>query len=226
MPFQNNIEKTVLNKCPLCLSSSKYFAEGENRRYFLCSCCSMIFVPAEFFLPRNEEINRYLEHENNMENAGYVAMFESVISDIKSCCGEINLILDYGCGYEPVLKKILEKYDYTADIYDVFFFPEMRLRKNYDLIISTETFEHFKYPNKELDRIVSLISPSGYLAIMTQLYSFKNETTLKEIFNDWYYKRDPTHIAFYSVKTFDWIARRYQLKIVFNNKKNFLILQK
>lgn len=212
--------------CPLCFSLSNFFQEGENREYYLCPCCSMIFVPVCYFLSLEQETKRYREHENSIENKGYVAMFESAIDQIKNSCNNVHSILDYGCGYEPVLKTLLERHGYKTDIYDEKFFPDLNLQKNYDLIISTETFEHFKYPGKELDRLTSLISPSGYLAIMTQFYSFKNKTTSKELFKGWYYKRDPTHIVFYSDQTFEWIADHYELKIVFNNNKNFVILQK
>jgi len=214
------------HNCPLCVSSSDFFLEGENREYYLCPCCAMIFVPSDYFLSREEETERYLEHENSIENEGYVAMFENAINHIKNSCNNVNTVLDFGCGYEPVLKTLLERQGYTTDIYDEIFFPELNLQKNYDLIISTETFEHFKHPGKELDRVTSSLSPSGYLAVMTQFYSFKNKTTSKELFKGWYYKRDPTHVVFYSDQTFSWIAKHYELKIVFNNNKNFVILQK
>ncbi len=186
----------------------------------------MIFVPSDYFLSCEEETGRYLEHENNIENEGYVAMFENAIDCVKNSCSNVRSVLDYGCGYEPVLKTLLEKHGYETDIYDENFFPELDLQKNYDLIISTEAFEHFKYPGKELDQLTSLLSPTGYLAVMTQFYSFKNKTTSKELFKGWYYKRDPTHIVFYSDQTFDWVAKHYGLKIIFNNNKNFVILQK
>ncbi len=225
MPVQNNLENTITS-CPLCFSSSDFFIEGENREYYLCPCCSMIFVPSNFFIPQQEEVDRYLEHENNIENEGYVAMFENAIKQVNDSCDKVRWVLDYGCGYEPVLKTLLEKRGFATDIYDENFFSEAKLRQNYDLIISTETFEHFKYPEKELNHIVSLLSPSSYLAVMTQLYSFKNKTASKELFKNWYYKRDPTHIVFYSDQTFAWIAKYYGLKIIFSNNKNFLILQK
>lgn len=223
-------KKDLLNQkkqnCPLCFSLSNFFQEGEKREYFLCPSCAMIFVPEDYFLSREEETKRYLEHENSIENEGYVAMFENAIGHIKNSCSKIHSTLDYGCGYEPVLKRLLEIHGYKTNIYDENFFPELNLQKNYDLIISTETFEHFKYPGKEVDRMMSLLTSTGYLAVMTQFYSYKNKTTSKKLFKEWYYKRDPTHIVFYSDQTFEWMANHYELKIIFNNKKNFVILQK
>ena len=226
MLIQKDLENPNSNECPLCFSTSSYFHSSENRDYFLCSICALIFVPPKFFLAQKQEVERYLEHENTIENEGYVAMFEGAISLIKNTCQNIDLILDYGCGYAPILKELLEKHGFEVDIYDENFFADKELRLGYDLIVSTETFEHFKFPGKELDRLTSMLFPTSYLAIMTQFYPLKNKAPTEEVFKNWYYKRDPTHIVFYSATTFEWIARRYELKIAYNNNKNFVILQK
>ena len=46
-----------------------------------------------------------------------------------------------------------------------------------------------------------------------------------ESFGNWYYKRDPTHIAFYDNNTFSWIAQHYGMEIIFNDEKDFVVLQ-
>ncbi|NIT81976.1 MAG: class I SAM-dependent methyltransferase, partial [Nitrospinaceae bacterium] len=38
----------------------------------------------------------------------------------------------------------------------------------YDLVISTETFEHFHRPGDEVPRAVGRVAPGGYLAVMTR----------------------------------------------------------
>jgi CTP:phosphocholine cytidylyltransferase-like protein len=47
-----------------------------------------------------------------------------------------------------------------------------------------------------------------------------------EKFLKWYYIQDITHIGFFSMKTFEYIAKEFDLKIIRNNKKNVIILQK
>ena len=130
MSSPDYFKKSISLKCPLCFFPSYFFVEGENREYYFCPCCSMVFVPYNFFLPRQQEINRYLEHKNSLENRGYVSMFETAIKYVNDFCGEISSVLDYGCGYEPVLKILLEKHGYLTDIYDNYFFPEAKLKKN------------------------------------------------------------------------------------------------
>ena len=54
-----------------------------------------------------------------------------------------------------------------------------------------------------------MLNSKGVLGVMTgMLDNWKN-------FPDWYYHRDPTHIAFYSKNTMQWIAKYFSLKIEF-----------
>ena len=164
-------------------------------------------------------MKRYLKHENSLENEGYVQMFQEKIDILKAY--EIRSALDYGCGYEPVLKTLLERQGIEVDVYDLNFFPDISRSKLYDLVISTETFEHFRNPSEEISRISEKIVQGGILAIMTQFYPDDDKA-----FADWYYKNDPTHIIFYCPKTFQWIAERKGFKLIFNNGYDFVLLRK
>jgi hypothetical protein len=214
-------------KCPLCnYHSTTFLLKGDAREYWFCGNCYLVFVPLEFFISKKEEIARYLEHNNTLNNEGYVKMFQKKINTINKTCLDINTVLDYGCGYEPVLKTLLGREGYQADGYDLNFYSREELGKKYDLVISTETFEHIKKPGEDLARLMSKISSKGYLAIMTRFYPLKKRALCLESFSEWYYKRDPTHIAFYSQKTFSWIAHEFKMKICYNNNFDFTILQK
>lgn len=204
-------------KCPLCSFSARHLNSGEDREYWLCSNCRAISVPASFHISKEEEVKRYLEHENTIENEGYVQMFQQKLDILQNY--EIYTALDYGCGYEPVLKTLLERQGIITDGYDPNFFPDIPLDKLYDLVISTETFEHFRNPAEEITRITGRVAPGGFLAIMTKFYPSKN-------FSDWYYKRDPTHIIFYCSETFQRLAEKTGFKLIFNNEHDFVVLKK
>jgi hypothetical protein len=59
----------------------------------------------------------------------------------------------------------------------------------------------------ELDRLISMLNPHGVLAVMTQIL------TKKVDFATWYYKNDPTHIAFFSEKTLRFLANKWQARV-------------
>jgi len=212
--------------CPLCNKTANFFLTGENRQYQLCDHCGLIFVPNKFHLNQKSEIERYREHENSLNNKGYVAMFMNKISLIKDHCPKIKTALDFGCGYEPVLKTLLEKEKIETEIYDPNFFPNFPTNKTFDLVISTETFEHFRNPMDDIKKAVNSVSPSGFLAVMTRFYPLEQNKPSKKSFSAWYYQRDPTHIAFYTSKTFEWLTKKFGLSIILDNGFDFALLKK
>ncbi len=145
-------------------------------------------------------------------------MFLDKIEIVRQHCTGIGYVLDYGCGPEPVLAELMRRNGFECYIYDPYFFPELP-ENPCDLVISTEVFEHFRDVRAELHKIRSLLAPAGYLAVMT---AFHDEI---ESFENWWYISDPTHICFFSVRTFEWIAEEFGFKIVYNNFKNFIILR-
>ena len=57
-------------------------------------------------------------------------------------------------------------------------------------------------------QLASLVKLNGCLGIMT----LRHDTAGS--FNDWWYKNDITHISFYSLQTWQWLAEKYSLKLV------------
>ena len=87
------------------------------------------------------------------------------------------------------------------DIYDPFFFKDdVIFSKKYDFITCTEAIEHFFEPAKELKRLDSILVKEGFLGLMTTFLTDEKD------FGQWYYRKDPTHVAFYQPKTFEVIA--------------------
>jgi len=214
---------TSPKKCILCnnpsvfpLTFKKTYKKLGNRSYIRCPECDLIFVPEDFHLSPNDEAARYMLHDNNLSNEGYVNMFMEKIAIIRQYCPGVISVLDYGCGPEPVLAELLKRKGLECEVFDPAFFPEYPGR-SYDLIISTEAFEHFRDVMKELRTIRSLLRSGGFLAIMTSLHDSVGN------FEDWWYHSDPTHICFFSMKTFDWISKQFGFEIIYTNRKNFII---
>lgn len=189
-----------------------------NRRFMRCPDCDLIFVPESYHLSPENEKARYRLHNNTLSNEGYVRMFREKIALIQEHCPGIKSVLDYGCGPEPVLAQLLRREGFECDVYDPFFFPELP-EGSFDLVISTEVFEHFRDIRAELCRIHSFLNSGGFLAVMTSFHDAVRD------FGDWWYVSDPTHICFFGMRTFERIAKEFGFGIVYGDEKNFVILQ-
>jgi len=209
-------------KCILCGSAAAFpldFVKPAKRIFLRCPQCDLIFVPENHHLSPDQEFSRYKMHRNTLSNEGYVGMFLEKIAMLHQYCPHVKSVLDYGCGPAPVLAELLMREGFSCDIYDPFFFPVVP-EGSYDLVISTEVFEHLRDIRHELHKICRLIKHGGYLAVMTSLHDVVSD------FENWWYASDPTHICFFSAITFEWLAEEFGFEIVFRDNKNFIILQK
>lgn len=204
--------------CPLCEHSEVvFYYEDKRRPYWQCQQCQLVHVPTQFHLDHNLEKAEYDKHENSLNDEGYLT-FLSRVSDpvIKYVTSENkdNLSgLDFGCGPSPALAHGLQKAGLNVDVYDPYYYPNQDvLTKQYDVITCTEVIEHFNHPKSSLELLLSLLKPNGLLVIMTKL------VINQERFKDWHYKNDPTHVSFFSVATFEYIAQKYQLTYVQKDK--------
>ena len=128
--------------------------------------------------------------------------------------------MDYGCGYAPALAYILKQDGIRIELYDPFFFPNKSvfLRK-FNFITCTEVIEHFFNPYKEFKKIDCILAKNSFLAVMTTFIPDN------EKFENWYYRRDPTHVVFYNKKTFDFIGSQRKWKTEYP-EKNIIIFKK
>lgn len=167
-----------------------------------------------------QEKRRYSLHQNSHEDKGYVSMFERFIK-VAVTPFRSGLIkgLDFGCGPAPVLADLISDMGIAMDVYDPYFFSDFDFHgKKYDLITSTEVFEHIRRPDSVISFLKTLLNRDGLLSIMTLFHGNCD-------FKTWWYRQDRTHICFYSPRTCDWIARRFSMKIVYTNYKDICVWQ-
>ena len=211
--------------CPLCedpVSAELHFlrhADVSGREFAHCQSCDLIFEPSSGHRSLADEKQRYEKHENNLSDLGYRGFLEqavtpalSLISDRQKGGPKLQA-LDFGCGPDQVLCEILAAKGISTVGYDLHFFKDTHLlEKKYELIFSTEVWEHFRLPAKEIGLIAGLLQMGALLSVMTSLHQqvFGGD----EFFSKWWYVRDFTHLCFYSEKTMEWIALRYGLKIL------------
>ncbi len=126
-----------------------------------------------------------------------------------------------GAGPGPVLAELLRKEGFQTDIYDKYFAPEkVYLNKKYDLITATEVFEHLKDPLSTLKLLKKHLNANGILAIMTLFHQNDDEH-----FKQWWYRRDSTHISFYTPKTLQYMADLLGMKIILVDDKNVCVMR-
>ncbi|MGK7392511.1 MAG: class I SAM-dependent methyltransferase [Candidatus Cyclobacteriaceae bacterium M2_1C_046] len=207
--------------CTLCDRNilEKLSPENDPREYYICNSCKLIFTDKIYLPDINDEKSRYLKHQNNIEQPGYVNFLNRVINASLPFLRDGMQGLDYGCGPSPTLSKLVARKGYSCDNYDPIFNPDHPLGR-YDFIFSTEVFEHFHNPKKELEKIISLLKPDSLLCLMTEQW----ETLDK--FENWYYKKDPTHVSFFHEETFNFIYQKYNFQELYSDKSRVKILKR
>jgi cyclopropane fatty-acyl-phospholipid synthase-like methyltransferase len=94
--------------------------------------------------------------------------------------------------------------------YDPYFAPDQSvLESRFDFITCTETAEHFSSPGTEFKQLHSLLKAGGILGVMTSMSADWSQ------FPNWHYNRDPTHIAYYSRRTLEWVSDSLHMEVDF-----------
>ncbi|MDA0764333.1 MAG: class I SAM-dependent methyltransferase, partial [Proteobacteria bacterium] len=155
----------------------------------------------------------YLKHNNFIKDPGYRKFLSKLSEPLKKYISINDFGLDYGCGYAPALADIFKEDGFIIDIYDPFFFPNENVFLNkYNFITCSEVFEHLFNPYDEFFKLDALLECNGYLGVMTSFMPSDQE------FEDWYYRRDPTHVVFYNEKTFEVIASQMEWNLIIPSK--------
>jgi hypothetical protein len=175
-----------------------------------CLCCGLVHVPPSQFLSVELEKRRYDLHQNGPDEVGYRAFLGRLVEAMVGFLAPGSIGLDFGSGPIPTLSRIFEQAGYSMTIFDTFYAPHRNVfDRQYDFITASEVVEHLREPRAELDRLWACLGSGGSLGIMTRL------VIRREDFPRWCYKNDPTHIRFYSAKTFGWLAARWTAGLQF-----------
>lgn len=210
--------------CHICNQHADSFVdEKSNIKYYHCKDCEYIFKDTSYYKSIKDQKSRYDLHTNSEEDQGYIDYFNRFLDFIKPYLhSDISSALDFGCGRSKLLCSLLSKYNIDCSSYDPIYHPDgMEFGKTYDLILSTEVFEHLHDPKSVFSKLSEMLNNKGILAIQTQfhannIYEFKN----------WYYHKDETHIVFFRPQTFHVLAKEFGFKVLEDNSKNMVILQK
>lgn len=185
--------------CPLC--SSRHL-QPIDLVYARCTNCRGIAMKPELYPTEESEKSRYLEHNNNNEDEGYIQFTSPIWKHILENYSPNHAGLDFGSGTTSILAVVLGRSNFMVEKYDPFFAPNPEVLANkYDYIMACEVIEHFFYPANEFKKLRAMLRPGGKLLCMTHLYEPGID------FSRWYYRRDRTHTFIYTPETIYWIQQ-------------------
>ena len=198
-----------LGVCPLCNSNlTESFHRDSCREYLKCGNCDFVFVPKIYHLSEKDERARYDSHNNDPADDRYRNFLSQLLSPLQEKIPKIANGLDFGSGPGPTLSLMLKKCGHSVDLYDKFYARnDAVFDKQYDFITASEVVEHLRQPMAELNRLMGLLKNNGILAIMTQIFTPQID------FEEWYYKKDPSHIGFFSEKALKYLAEKWQAEL-------------
>lgn len=191
--------------CRLCGAVGRPLPPAHGRRFLECPRCRLVYAhPGDLPDPEVERA-RYDTHDNRIDDEGYRAFLSPALRAVQARLAPGAAGVDYGAGPGPALAAMLGESGYAVELFDPFYHPDPApLRRRWDFVVCTETVEHFHEPGREFARLEGMLAgPGSHLVVMTRILE------PGQALEDWWYARDPTHVAFYRPETLKWIARRH-----------------
>ncbi len=227
-------------KCKICSNEVRIILDRQfGYNYAYCGSCEFMSRQESQIVSPDREKQEYQTHNNTLEQDGYVEMlnrfldksvFPYTVELERKKGGRSNLrALDFGSGPgDCVLAHLLKQNGFQADTYDLFFAPEKVYRDRiYDVITCTEVLEHLKNPFKALRLFKKHLEPGGVLAVTTLFHSVSEDVPGgEEAFQDWWYRRDVTHISFYRPRTFEVIGEKLGFELIYLDDRNTITYRK
>ena len=210
--------------CRLCRQQARDFMVVDGRGYLACDHCGLRMMHHDDLPTPLDEKTHYDQHDNRVDDIGYQQFLSRLADPLMAILPPSSSLLDFGSGPSsetgPALAEMMRHAGHQVALYDPFYAPQTSvLSKEYDAVMATEVVEHFHHPHDGFKEMLASVRPGGWLAIMTSLQDDD------AAFAGWYYRRDPTHVAFYREETLAFIAKEFDLKID-RISRNVTIFQK
>lgn len=217
-------------KCKICGSKNNLLFSGKilNKyeiSYFQCPNCGFIQTEEPYWLDES-----YSSAITDLD-IGYVSrnmMYNDFVSSFilnNKQFDDCGRFLDYGGGYGLFVRMMRDKgFDfYREDKYcDNFFAKHFDLKdimskSQFEILTCFEVFEHLVNPLFEIEEMLKY---SNSIFFSTELVPQKKLTS---VYDWWYFAPEHgQHIAFYTLKSLEYIAEKYGLNFYTNNQSTHL----
>lgn len=196
--------------CPVCEQGwLQDFRRVKQQQYLRCTHCQATVMAPGCRLSRDQEKAIYDQHRNDPQDPGYRNFLNRLAQPLLAQIPSGARGLDFGCGPGPALALMLREAGMAVSLYDPFYHPDSAvLARQYDFVTCTEVVEHLHEPAKVFRQLYALLRPGGWLGIMT---CFQTDDAR---FDNWHYRRDPTHVVFYRQHSLQVIADQLGLELL------------
>lgn len=218
--------------CKICQSEAKFFAHSPilsnkyEAQYYECQTCEFVFIDNPSWLSEAYQ-DSITDQDIGLLNRN---LRLSVIGFalIRFIFNKSGKFLDFAGGY-GVFTRLMRNLGisfyhsdkYTLNLFAKSFAADLNQdNTRYELITAFEAFEHFEQP---IPQIVELLAHTDNLLISTELLPAD-----KPLPGKWhYYALDHgQHISFYSLATFKYLAKKFDLNFYTNGNDIHLLTKK
>jgi len=225
--MQNSMNINIID-CRLCTHESHYvfshtILQKYTVSYFLCSTCGLLQTERPYWLkeayasPINNTDTGLLSRNDNLKQL--CALLVYFWLDVK------GTYLDYAGGYGVFTRMMRDiGFDfywtdpYTKNIFAIGF--DYAKQQTIDGITAFEVLEHLEEPITEIEQMLEI---SDVIFCSTFLF---DESHIPDPAWHYYGFDHGQHIALYSKKTLEYIAKRYHLYLYSNNKNLHILSRK
>jgi SAM-dependent methyltransferase len=195
--------------CILCgAPSARHFALIDEKRFWNCRACGVTFLDPSDRLSAVEEQAYYRQHANDPIDDAYEAAVDRLLSHLLPRLPDGATGLDYGCGPQRTVSRLMRQHDIVMTEYDPVFVDQISaLQGQYHFITCAEAVSHFHNPARDFRLLNNLLRPGGWIGILTEMLEYD------DAFMGWRYRRNPTRVAFYRPSSFRVMARRFGWRV-------------
>lgn len=207
----------MTDRCRLCGEAAPLWCRADDGRpYDRCARCGAVQVSREHLPDAAVERARYDLHQNDPEEPGYRRFITTFLDAVDAAIAAQSApvggaatpvrILDYGSGPLSALEHIARSRGWRVASWDPLYSTgddPLDSGAPWDVVMLHEVIEHVHEPGRLVARIANALHPQGLLAIRTA-----EPPTRADLFLEWWYRKDVTHVWFVSEAAVAWIERQ------------------